>query len=62
MLFLTDGASSEKIADYELCVELFDGNDDAAVQAARARWKSYKDAGHTLTYWQQSAVGRWERK
>ena len=62
VLFLTDGASSEKIAGYELCVELFDGNDDAAVQAARARWKSYKDAGHTLTYWQQSAEGRWERK
>jgi len=62
VLFLTDGTSSEKIADYQLCVELFDGNDEAAVQTARARWKDYKDAGHTLTYWQQSAAGRWEQK
>jgi DNA polymerase-3 subunit chi len=62
VLFLTDGTRSQKIAAYELCVELFDGNDEAAVQAARARWKTYKDAGHALTYWQQSAGGRWEQK
>jgi DNA polymerase-3 subunit chi len=62
VLFLTDGTSSRKVADYQLCVELFDGNDEAAVRTARERWKSYKDAGHTLTYWQQSDAGRWEQK
>ena len=62
VLFLTDGARSEKIAEYQLCVELFDGNDEASVLAARARWKAYNDAGHALTYWQQSAAGRWEQK
>lgn len=62
VLFLTDGATSLKVADYQLCVELFDGNDEAVVQAARARWKTYKDAGHALTYWQQSTAGRWEQK
>jgi len=62
VLFLTDGTSSKKVSDYQLCVELFDGNDEAAVEAARARRKNYKDAGHTLTYWQQSAAGRWEQK
>jgi DNA polymerase-3 subunit chi len=62
VLFLTDGTRSEKVAEYQLCVELFDGNDEASVQAARTRWKTYKDAGHALTYWQQSAAGRWEQK
>ena len=62
VLFLTDGTSSGKVADYQLCVELFDGNDETAVQAARERWKNYKEAGHALTYWQQSAAGRWEQK
>jgi DNA polymerase-3 subunit chi len=62
VLFLTDGTHSGKVAEYQLCVELFDGNDEAAVEAARARWKTYKDAGHALTYWQQSAAGRWEQK
>ena len=62
VLFLTDGTSSEKVSDYQLCVELFDGNDVSAVEAARARWKNYRDAGHALTYWQQSDAGRWEQK
>lgn len=62
VLFLTDGAVSERVADYELCVELFDGNDTIALEAARQRWKLYKGGGHQLTYWQQSPAGRWEQK
>lgn len=62
VLFLTDGASSARVADYQMCVELFDGNDPAALQSARQRWQAYKAAGHQLTYWQQSAAGRWEQK
>jgi DNA polymerase-3 subunit chi len=61
-LFLTDGAVSERIGDFERCFELFDGNDAAAVAAARDRWRAYKDAGHHLTYWQQNERGRWEEK
>ncbi len=62
VLFLTDGTTSAQVSAYEMCVELFDGNDESAVQAARARWTAYKAAGHQLTYWQQSAAGRWEQK
>lgn len=60
-LFLTDGAQSQKLADYERVCELFDGNDDAAVAAARQRWAIYKDGGHTLSYWQQGDSG-WAQK
>jgi DNA polymerase-3 subunit chi len=59
-LFLTDGAASERVGEFERCFDLFDGNDEAAVAAARERWRAYKAAGHTLTYWQQNARGRWE--
>jgi len=62
ILVLADGASSERVGEYERCLELFDGNDPAAVAAARARWKSYSAAGHDVTYWQQDARGKWERK
>jgi DNA polymerase III subunit chi len=62
VLFLTDGAASTRVEDYTLCVELFDGNDAAAVTAARERWGRYKTAGHQLTYWQQTPAGRWEQK
>ncbi len=62
VLFLTDGAASERLADYELCAVLFDGNDAAAVAAARAQWSGLEEAGHDLTYWQQDEDGRWEKQ
>lgn len=62
MLVLADGATSDQVANYELCCELFDGNDESAVQAARARWTAYKAAGHELTYFQQDEQGRWVKK
>ncbi|MBI4183228.1 MAG: DNA polymerase III subunit chi [Proteobacteria bacterium] len=61
-LFLTDGAASARIGEYERVSELFDGRDEGAVAAARERWKTYKAAGFDLTYWQQTDKGAWERK
>jgi DNA polymerase III subunit chi len=60
-LFLLDGARSERLDDYDRVFDLFDGTEEAAVQAARERWRAAKDAGHAPTYWQQSAKG-WEKK
>lgn len=62
MLVLTDGATSPQVAQFDLCCELFDGNDAEAVAAARARWTDYKSAGHALTYFQQDEQGRWVKK
>ena len=61
VLFLVDGADTGEAAAYDRVCDLFDGNDDEAVSAARARWKRAKEAGHTLTYWQQSESG-WVKK
>lgn len=58
-LFLLDGAVSERLADYELCSVVFDGRDETAVAAARARWRRLKDAGHRLVYQKQDENGRW---
>lgn len=62
ILVLTDGATSDRVDGYDRCLEMFDGQDPEAVAAARARWKTYKDAGHGLTYWQQNERGGWEKK
>ena len=62
VLFLADGAMSERLAEYRLCVELFDGSDEQAVAAARRRWTAYKAAGHALSYYQQNEGGAWEQK
>ena len=62
MVVLTGGAAVEDMTAFELCCALFDGNDEEAVQAARARWSSYKEAGHALTYFQQDDNGSWVKK
>ena len=61
-LFLADGVTTDRLADYERCFEMFDGNDPAMVEVARGHWTAYKDAGHDLTYWQQMRSGGWEKK
>jgi DNA polymerase-3 subunit chi len=60
-LFLIDGAESARLGEFDRVFDLFDGNDEAAVVAARERWVAAKAAGHALTYWQQGARG-WEKK
>jgi DNA polymerase-3 subunit chi len=60
-LFQLDGTVSAALERYARVFDLFDGNDAAAVEAARARWRTAKAAGHGLTYWQQGPRG-WEKK
>ncbi len=62
VLVLVDGVTSERLGSYDLVCDLFDGNDDEAVLAARDRWKACKAAGHGLTYWQQNDRGGWEKR
>ncbi|MDC0196188.1 DNA polymerase III subunit chi [Gammaproteobacteria bacterium] len=59
-IFLIEGVETEDIKNYERCFDLFDGNDADAVTAARKRWKSLREAGHDLHYWQQNERGKWE--
>ncbi len=61
-LFLVGGARSDHLAAFDRCFDLFDGRDEAAVQAARDRFRQARVAGHVLTYWQQGDTGRWEKR
>ena len=61
--FLVDGAPVPvDAAGYERIVLLVDGNDPAAVAAARERWSDGKAKGFEVTYWQADENGRWQRK
>jgi len=60
--FLVDGALAPSLEAYERVVFMFDGFDQLQLEGARAQWKALKGEGHQLTYWQQSAQGRWEKK
>jgi DNA polymerase-3 subunit chi len=61
--FLIDGAPVPEDADaYERIVLMFDGEDEDAVAAARARWGEAKSKGFAVTYWQPDEQGRWVKK
>ena len=47
---------------YARIVVMFDGNDEAELQAARAQWKELKARGVDLSYWQQDDNGGWSKK
>lgn len=63
VLALVDGAEAvdAEIAAMERVWVLFDGNDPARLQAARAQWKATTTAGHASQYWSEES-GRWEKK
>lgn len=48
--------------DIERLFILFDGKDAARLEAARASWRAWKEAGHTLTYFAQDGSGAWVKK
>ena len=67
VLFLVDGAaagewSDKLIADAARIVLIFDGRDPEALETAREEWKRAKGSGHEVTYWQQAATGKWEKR
>jgi DNA polymerase III subunit chi len=61
MLVLVDGVASARLGEFRRVCDMFDGNDEGAVAAARARWREAKAAGHDLVYWQQTQAG-WEKR
>ena len=61
ILMMTDGTMGEETEGVERILDLFDGNDETSVQAARDRWRHYKEAGHDITYWQQQPGGGWKK-
>jgi len=64
LLILADGAQVdvEKLNTYERVLNIFDGNDETALNNARAYWKEIKTLGGELHYWQQNANGSFEQK
>ena len=65
ILFLVEGAPprEEDYARFQRICVLFADADTALKQRARELWKALRGReGLALTYWQQDARGRWERK
>ncbi len=63
-LFLIDNAAAEaeELHKMEMVAVLFDGNDQAAVEHARAQWKAVAGAGLKAVYWAQAEGGAWVKR
>lgn len=46
---------------YKRVILMFDGANEAELEAARAQWARLKRQGFALEYWQQSDAGGWKR-
>ncbi len=60
-LFLVGGAESAAWTGFARVFDLFDGRDEAAVAAARDRWRAVRSAGAKPVYWKQTERG-WARQ
>lgn len=61
VLVVIEDADASDAAGFDRCLYMFDGNDEQALHAARGRWKEWKDAGISVTYYQQTETG-WQKK
>lgn len=61
IIMVTDGSYYEDVDGIERVLDIFDGNDEMNTQAARNRWRKYKNTSHELTYWQQQQGGGWKK-
>ena len=59
---MVDGIAPTELDRFERCLDMFDGSDPATLEAARGRWRAHKDRGDTVTYWEQTQGGAWERR
>ena len=61
-VFLIDGAEMSSVDGASRVMIMIDGRSEEAVQRERVRWKQLKEAGATMSYWQQGERGGWEKK
>ena len=59
--FFVDGAVPSSADGYQRIVFMFSGQDGEAVAQARKAWVALR-AENDVTYWQQDASGRWQKK
>jgi DNA polymerase-3 subunit chi len=61
VLFLADGADMADKSGFSLICDVFDGHDEAALAGARTRYRTARESGFEVSYWQQEEHG-WSKK
>ncbi|MBM3468033.1 MAG: DNA polymerase III subunit chi [Alphaproteobacteria bacterium] len=61
VVVLTNEQYIDNLSDYSRCVDIFDGNNSSALEAAHVRQNKYLQNGHPIVYWKQTMSGTWEK-
>lgn len=61
-VFLIEGEDMDITDDTQRCIVMINGRNQDDVTRARAQWSKLKKTGATLSYWQQTDRGGWEKK
>ena len=61
-VFLLDGAEIKDMEGVSRAMVMINGRADDDVKRERARWKTLKEIGASLAYYQQNARGGWDKK
>lgn len=61
IIITAPGCIPETPGAFDLCCEMLDGKNEAQIDDARTRWKSYKEQGFEVSYWQETENG-WQKK
>ena len=62
IVVLTNNVVTDYIEKFARCLDVFDGNNTAAVKFAKERLLNYKNKGYIMTYWLQGIKGNWEKQ
>lgn len=62
MAILVNGQKLEDLTIFERILYMFEGVQDDIIATAREDYKSFKDLGYDMSYWQQKDEGGWEQK
>jgi len=61
-VFLLEGAEIHDMSGVERCMVMINGRSETDVARERQRWKTLKNAGAILSYYQQNERGAWDKK
>ena len=62
VLITLGGATPANEENYNLYCDILEDHNPEAIGRSRERWKTYKDKGYEVTYWQQDERGQWLKK
>ena len=61
VLILVDGCKVKSLNSFDLCLDIFDGENENILEDAKERYQSAIMEGYEVAYWHQNNNGSWQK-